>query len=85
MTRIALPGLAAGAVLVIASTQWSGVAVAARNTKPQEIVVVGSKIPSAGAARRKGAPKRLRTRPSNPKGGLLKQQGRPIIESDANQ
>jgi hypothetical protein len=78
-------GLAAGAVLAIASTQWSGMAAAARNTKPQEVVVVGSKIPSAGAAKRKGAPKRLRARPSNPKGGLLMQQGRPIIDADANE
>lgn len=40
MTRTILSGPAAAAALTVAVTQWGGVSSAAKNTKPQEIVVV---------------------------------------------
>jgi hypothetical protein len=85
MIRTVLSGLAAAAALTAGATQWCGVAAAARNTKPQEIVVVGSKVPSAGVSRRKGAPLRSRAGPSKAKGGLLMQQGRPTLDADSNE
>jgi hypothetical protein len=48
-----LPGLAAAAALAMAVTQWGGVASAASNTKPHEVVVVP--YSGKGAASKKGA------------------------------
>jgi hypothetical protein len=90
----------AAAGFAVAAAQWGGVAVAAKNTKPHETVVVGSKIrkPSEPARRtthtpdwtnplpgRMGAPPRLQRRAPEPKARILRQQGRPFLDSDTNE